>query len=57
MIIYNDENRVLKLREKYGNWGEYDKYPRCDWQYEVANGDTNRGYWEYVEAMIDSDGE
>ena len=29
-------------------WGEDDAYPRQDWQYEVANGDTSLGYWTWV---------
>lgn len=27
---------------------ESKKYPRCDWQYQVANGDTNLGYRMWV---------
>jgi hypothetical protein len=30
-------------------WGEDPDYPRADWRYQVANGDTNQGYWEWVE--------
>lgn len=29
-------------------WGEDPEYPRKDWQYEVGNGDTNLGYWEWA---------
>lgn len=29
--------------------GEAAKYPRADWQYEVANGDTSLGYREWLE--------
>jgi len=29
---------------------EYPGYPVADWQYEVANGDTRLGYWEWAEA-------
>lgn len=29
-------------------WGEDDNYPRQDWQFEVSNGDTNLGYWDWV---------
>ncbi|KAA0573418.1 hypothetical protein [Azospirillum sp. Sh1] len=32
-----------------GVWGEHPGYPRADWRYQVENGDTNLGYWEWVE--------
>lgn len=32
-----------------GGWGEDPAYPRADWQYEVTNGDTQLGYWDWVE--------
>ncbi len=31
------------------------KYPRSDWQYEVAGGDTQLGYREWVEHQRESD--
>ena len=36
-------------------WGEDKTYPRKDWRYEVANGDTNLGYWEWVKHTKASD--
>lgn len=36
-----------------GLWNEHPDYPRSDWQYEVANGDTISGYWDYVESCIE----
>lgn len=36
-------------------WEECKSYPREDWQYQVANGDTNRGYWDYVLATREMD--
>jgi hypothetical protein len=39
---------------------EYPEYPVCDWQYEVAEGNTRLGYWEWClgrEAMDSSDSE
>ena len=37
--------------KEYDYWNDEDPdYPASDWQYEVANGDTRRGYWEWVEA-------
>lgn len=32
----------------HGYWGQDPNYPRADWKYEVANGDTLSGYWEWV---------
>jgi hypothetical protein len=29
-------------------WSEDGRYSREDWKYEVSNGDTNLGYWEWV---------
>lgn len=34
--------------------GEYTAYPRSDWQYEVQNGDTKLGYWEWAEHQIEA---
>ncbi len=31
-------------------WSSDKAFPREDWQAEVADGDTNRGYWEWVAA-------
>ena len=45
---------VKDLIKKYGEWNEHPDYPRSDWTYEVHNGDTSLGYWEYVESMIES---
>ena len=36
--------------ESAGYWEDDPDYPVADWQYEVANGDTRRGYHEWVEA-------
>lgn len=30
-------------------WGEHPLYSRSSWQHEVANGDSNQGYWEWCE--------
>jgi hypothetical protein len=29
-------------------WSENPKYPRSDWKHEVAEDNTNLGYWEWV---------
>lgn len=36
-------------------WNDFDEYPRTDWKYEVANGDTNLGYWEWVFHRIEAE--
>ena len=28
-------------------WAEHPRYPSADWRYEIANGDTREGYWEW----------
>lgn len=34
---------------------EHPEWPRSDWQYEVSNGDTTLGYWEWVAGSVESD--
>lgn len=34
-------------------WGKHPKYSRTDWRYEVENGDTMLGYWEWVKCKLD----
>ena len=29
-------------------WADHPLYSAADWRYEVANGDTRQGYWEWV---------
>jgi hypothetical protein len=36
-------------------WGEHPIYTRSHWQLEVRRGDTQRGYWNWVEAQIEAD--
>lgn len=38
-----------------GSWGEHPKHPREDWRYDVVNGDTNAGYWDWVLGAINSE--
>ena len=47
---------IEKLSEEHGGyWGEHPEYPVEDWIADVANGDTRRGYWEWVEAKLAND--
>ncbi|MFC1457777.1 hypothetical protein ACETIH_13805 [Microvirga arabica] len=34
-------------------WDDHPDYPSEDWQYEVGNGDTRRGYWDWVAAKLE----
>lgn len=46
---------ALKLADKHGGtWGGHADYPVEDWQYEVANGDTRLGYWDWVLNKIEN---
>ena len=43
-----------KLADQHGGvWGNHPKYPPKDWTYEVDNGDTRAGYWDWVISMIE----
>lgn len=47
-----------QLKEKYPHpdgesWGQHPYFVRENWQYEVGDGDTILGYWEWVYAQID----
>lgn len=42
-----------ELISEYGCWGEHPDCPRKDWQYEVANNDTNLGYWDWTANRIE----
>jgi hypothetical protein len=44
-----DEITAGELEAQYGTWGRHPApYGPEDWQKEVAEGDTRRGYWEWV---------
>jgi hypothetical protein len=37
-------------------WASHPDVSREDWKYEVANGNTNLGYWEFVCHTLESQG-
>ena len=37
------------------HWADDPEYPKSDWQHEVANGDTLRGYRDWVASMREQD--
>jgi len=46
------------MDKKRDYWNdEHPDYPLSDWQNEVTNGDTRRGYWEFVEMSVERDAE
>lgn len=45
-----------ELADKYGtdhSWGEHPAFNRRHWKNEVANGDTQIGYWQWVQSEIE----
>lgn len=36
-------------------WTDHDLHSIEDWRQEVANGDTRRGYWSWVEAQLEQE--
>lgn len=46
--VVEDHCAAEVLRAAHGTWAEYPKFPLKDWYYEVANGDTRLGYWDWV---------
>ncbi len=39
-------------KEKY-YWMDHPGFPSTDWIYEVNNGDTRLGYWEWVNRKLE----
>ena len=43
------KNRIAQAQENKGDWDYEDpKLPRADWRAEVANNDTQLGYFDWV---------
>ena len=40
----------MEQRNQPDYWSEHPNHPVEDWQYEVENGDTREGYWDWVRA-------
>lgn len=43
-----------QLRIKYEVAGEHIRFTKADWKAEVAADDTLRGYWDWVQATVES---
>ena len=41
------------IEECGGYWSSHEHYPVVDWIFEVTNGDTRRGYWDWVQSCIE----
>lgn len=53
----SDESDADMVMKQCGDdrWGECDQYPRSNWEYEVDNGDTVAGYWDWVVSQAGGD--
>jgi len=54
---YDVDLSALDLETKYtgsSGWGEHPGFSREDWRDEVAGGDTQSGYWEWVSNKVQS---
>ena len=36
-------------------WNDVQEFPRSEWRREVCDGNTNLGYWEWVEHQLEAD--
>ncbi|MFZ2527646.1 MAG: hypothetical protein WAX14_08335 [Rhodococcus sp. (in: high G+C Gram-positive bacteria)] len=46
-------DNAADLVRVHGMWGSHPQFRVSDWQYEVGNGDTRLGYWEWVAAQLE----
>ena len=47
-----DADIELLCAENGGYWSEHPLYPAEDWRLLVFNGESRRGYWEWVECQV-----
>jgi hypothetical protein len=55
-ILQTPEREITlaeNLADHHGYWEEHPIYPLEDWRYEVENGDTRLGYWEWIANCIE----
>ena len=46
---------MSRFCDSYGGyWGEHPDHPVSDWRYEVDNGDTRQGYWEWAQSQSEA---
>lgn len=49
------EHQAHRLAEHFGLHEEWPRFCRDDWKYEVENGDTNLGYWDWCVHQAEAD--
>ena len=50
----------MELSDKYDTadgWGQHPEYREQDWMAKILDGNTRRGYWEWVAAQIEEQDE
>ncbi|TJY57137.1 hypothetical protein E4T66_17145 [Sinimarinibacterium sp. CAU 1509] len=46
----------IAIQDAHGGWwGQHPDYPLADWMHEVTEGDTRRGYWDWVSEKVEAD--
>lgn len=48
LLEYAKAVEALRAQYDEDGWGEHPDYLIGDWREDVANGDTRRGYWDWV---------
>lgn len=56
MPMMSDSAWKVCQRNK-GIWGEHRKYTRHEWKHEVLSDNSQRGYWDWVDAKIEMEEE
>lgn len=52
--VWVRDKDIERLANEHGGfWGEHPEQPVDDWKYEVENGDTQLGYWEWVQQRLE----
>ena len=46
--MLTDQEIITKLKEKFGPLNSHPMFPLLGWRYDVCNGTTRAGYWEWV---------
>lgn len=65
MVKTDSEMSATELQAKYdaigdtdqgphGQWGQHPVFTMEEWREDVANGDTRRGYWDWVQCNIET---
>lgn len=52
LVPVEEDPPVNQPVEGFDYWDHHPVHSIFDWQYEVANGDTRQGYWEWVRGRM-----